>query len=153
MTAPYRLVREQLVKKPRHEVFTFFERPENLAAITPASVGFRIMTPSPISMAAGAVIDYTIKVFGLRVRWTSLISDYNPPYKFIDVQLRGPYSFWHHTHYFEETAEGTMLRDEVSYILPLGPLGRLMHGLVVKRQLKKIFDYRARAIADHFGQS
>jgi len=150
---PHTLRREQLVKRPRDEVFAFFSRPENLAAITPEKVGFKIMTPSPITMQTGAVIDYTIRVFGLPVRWTTLISEYRPPYKFIDVQLRGPYSFWYHTHYFEETTEGTILRDEVSYALPVGPLGRLVHGLFVKRQLKNIFDYRARVIAEHFGDT
>lgn len=146
----YTLSRRQLIERPLDEVFAFFENPENLARITPGSVGFRILTPLPIVMKAGAVIDYTIKVFGIRRYWTTLITDYAPPHRFVDVQLRGPYTFWHHTHTFEATERGTLMRDEVRYVLPFGVIGRLVHALLVKRQLQKIFDYRGAVIATHF---
>lgn len=144
----YTLNREQRIARPLNDVFAFFERPENLATITPPWLSFRIITPGPIEMAPGAVIDYTVRAFGIRHRWTTLIAVYDPPYRFIDVQLRGPYSFWHHTHTFEEIPGGTMIRDEVRYILPFGIVGRMAHGAVVKRRLKRIFDYRLRVVAN-----
>jgi hypothetical protein len=142
----YTLNREQVIRRPRHEVFQFFERPENLERITPESMGFVILTPRPILMRAGAILDYTVRVLGVRLRWTTLIESYDPPARFTDVAIRGPYSFWHHTHAFEETPEGTLMTDTVRYALPMGWLGRLMHALTVKRQLKHIFDYRAEII-------
>ena len=147
----YTLEREQLIHRPLKEVFGFFEDPVNLARITPADLGFVILTPQPIKTQTGAVIDYTIKVLGIRNFWTTLITDYEPPYKFADVQLKGPYRLWHHTHTFEEAPEGTIVRDRVVYVLPFGILGRIAHGLLVKRQLKKIFDYRYRVIERLFG--
>ena len=149
----YTLTREQVIHRPLDEVFAFFAKPENLAKITPDTVGFVILTPTPISMQVGAVIDYTIKVFGLRRYWTTMISDYKPPHKFVDVQLKGPYEFWHHTHTFEACAEGTIVRDTVRYVLPFGWLGRLAHALVVKRQLRQIFDFRSKVIEDFFGDA
>lgn len=147
---PYPLRREQIVKRPIEEVFAFFEKPLNLARITPDSVGFEILTPPPIVMKAGLVLDYTIKVFGMRVHWTTIITEYEPPHRFTDVQLKGPYEFWHHTHSFEAIADGTLMTDDVSYLIPLGPLGRIVHSVAVKRQLKRIFDYRTAAIEKIF---
>jgi len=143
----YILKRRQVIPRSRDEVFRFFERPENLERITPAAVGFKILTPGPISMHAGAVLDYTIRLLGLSVRWTTLIASHEPPDRFTDVALRGPYSFWHHTHTFEEVEGGTLMTDEVRYALPFGFLGGMVHALWVKRQLKQIFDYRADVIA------
>lgn len=144
----YTLRRQQKINRPRHEVFEFFEKPENLERITPLSVGFRILTPRPIKMKAGTVLDYTIKVLGLPVRWTTLISEYEPPARFADVALKGPYSFWHHTHTFEEVDGQTIMTDEVRYALPFGLLGRLVRSLWVKGQLDYIFDYRAGIIEE-----
>ena len=93
----YTLRRQQLIPGSQAEVFRFFECPENLELITPTSVGFTMLTPSPIAMHAGAVLDYTIRVLGMTVRWTTLISSYDPPARFVDVALRGPYQFWHHS--------------------------------------------------------
>jgi ligand-binding SRPBCC domain-containing protein len=144
------LVREQTVARPLEEVFAFFSRPENLSRITPGELGFRILTPSPVPMHRGAVIDYVVRPFGLPLRWRSLITDFDPPHRFVDEQLRGPYDLWHHAHSFIETDEGTRIRDEVHYALPLGPLGRLVHALAVRRRLEIIFDHRARAVAEFF---
>ena len=146
----YNLKREQSVKRPLDEVFAFFEKAENLSRITPSSLGFEILTPTPIHMKDGTVIDYTIRLAGMPIHWRSLITSYEPPYCFVDVQLKGPYAFWHHTHSFKETQGGTLITDEVHYALPFGFLGRLAHALFVKRQLKKIFDYRAQVIARVF---
>lgn len=142
----YTLKREQAIARPIEEVYSFFERPDNLEKITPSSVGFVILTPGPISMHPGAVLDYTIRPMGFPVRWTTLITSYDPPNRFTDVALRGPYSYWHHTHTFEKTPEGTIMRDEVRYALPLGWIGRLVHRFWVRRQLDYIFDFRAKAI-------
>lgn len=144
----YTLKRRQLLPRPARDIFRFFERPENLEKITPASVGFVILTPEPIKMQVGTVLDYTIRILGLPVRWTTLIHRYEPPELFVDVSIRGPYSFWHHTHTFEETKEGTIMTDEVRYALPFGFLGRIVRSLWVKRQLDYIFDYRGKVIED-----
>ena len=143
----YTLRRKQVIHRPRQEVFQFFERPENLERITPDDMGFVILTPRPILMRAGAVLDYTVRVLGpLRVRWTTLIESYDPPDRFTDVSIKGPYSFWHHTHTFEEIPQGTLMTDTVRYALPMGWLGRLMHAVTVKRKLNYIFDFRAEVI-------
>jgi len=148
----YKLEREQLIRRPVEEVFSFFENAENLSKITPSNLGFKIMTPLPIAMKAGTLIDYTIKILGLRVHWRTLISDYNPPHYFTDEQLMGPYSFWHHRHEFVSTTEGTLIQDTVNYALPLGIIGLLVHTLFVKRQLQSIFDFRTSAINAIFGE-
>lgn len=144
------LRREIEITRPIDEVFDFFNRPENLAVITPPSMGFKILTPAPITMATGVVIDYTVNIGGLPMRWTSVIQDYQPPFKFVDCQLRGPYSFWHHTHSFQETRRGTLVIDEVRYRLPAEPLSGIALPFI-ERQLNFIFDYRARVIKELFG--
>ena len=132
-------------------VFAFFSQPENLARITPPSMGFQVLTPSPIAMHQGAIIDYVVKV-GLPLRWRSLITSYEPPHRFVDEQLDGPYAFWHHTHTFRPLpGGGTELGDVVRYALPLGPLGELAHVLAIRRQLRQIFAYRRDFLAGHFG--
>jgi ligand-binding SRPBCC domain-containing protein len=146
----YTLRKEQFITRPLKDVFEFFSRPENLERITPPKMGFNIITPRPIEMRPGALIDYTVRTLGIPVRWTTLITDYDPPHRFIDVQLRGPYSFWHHTHIFEAVDGGTRIVDEVRYVLPFGPIGRLAHTLIVKRELEKIFAYRAQVIESVF---
>ena len=136
------------------EVFAFFARPENLAEITPRNLGFQILTPSPIPMKEGAIIDYVVSLGGVPLRWRTLITSYDPPHKFVDEQLTGPYSFWHHTHTFSALADGgTELGDVVRYALPLGPLGDLAHTLMVRRQVEGIFQHRQQVIADRFGRS
>jgi ligand-binding SRPBCC domain-containing protein len=144
----YIFKRQQTLARPLDAVFNFFKQADNLEKITPSSVGFTILTPRPITMRAGAVLDYTIRIFGLPMRWTTLISTYEPPHRFIDVALRSPYSFWHHTHTFTENEKGTIMTDEIHYVLPFGIFGRLAHFLWVKNQLNYIFDFRERVIAD-----
>ncbi len=147
----YRLYRKQRVERPIEEVFAFFERPENLDTITPPSLRFRILTPLPIEMKEGALIDYSVRISGVPVRWTTYIARYVPPHCFVDVQLRGPYSFWHHTHRFTATGNNaTLIEDEVLYLLPFGVAGRAIHALWVRRQLERIFDYRARRYRELF---
>jgi len=147
------LQRRQEVAAPLDEVFAFFARPENLAAITPPSLGFEILTPSPIAMKEGALVDYVVKVGGLPMRWRTLITSYEPPHRFVDEQILGPYSFWHHTHTFAaRTDGGTELGDTVRYALPFGALGAMVHALSVRRQVAGIFDHREQVIAERFGR-
>lgn len=131
-----------LLPAPRVRVFEFFARPENLATITPGWLGFTLLSPAPITLAAGAVLDYRIRWLGLPFRWRSLIREYDPPYRFVDVQVIGPYARWEHRHMFVEEAGGTVMEDRVTYRLPLGPIGELAHWLGVRRQLEAIFAYR-----------
>lgn len=150
----YSLDREQRVDEPLEQVFAFCARPENLALITPQSLDFHLLTPSPIVMEQGRIIDYTIRVLGVRLRWRSLISTYRAPHCFVDEQLRGPYSFWHHTHRFIGEGPGTRLIDEVRYALPTflpKPLAAAVHRWHVQPALKYIFDYRREQIARLFG--
>lgn len=144
----YVLRREQFFEKNIEDVFRFFQQPENLERITPADLKFTILTPKPIEMKEGALIDYTIKICGVPVRWRTKITGYNPPHSFSDSQLRGPYAVWEHSHRFESVNGGTLMTDEVHYRIPLGPLGRLAHFLFVRRQLNHIFDYRRRIIEE-----
>ncbi len=147
------LARRQVIPAELDRVFPFFQSPANLALITPPSLGFRVITPPPIAMKQGQVIDYTIRLAGLPMAWRSLISTYEPPFCFVDEQLKGPYARWRHTHMFEACAEGTIVSDEVVYALPasLPPLAeRVVHAAYVRPNLEKIFDYRAKFFADFF---
>jgi ligand-binding SRPBCC domain-containing protein len=149
----YELEREQTVKAPRDEVFQFFADAANLEQMTPPELGFEILTPQPIEMRVGARIDYRITLHRVPMTWQTLIEDYEPNDVFVDVQIKGPYKVWHHTHTFADApGGGTVLGDHVRYALPFGPLGTLAHP-IVKRQLKRIFDYRARVMQDRFGVS
>jgi ligand-binding SRPBCC domain-containing protein len=143
----YTLDQQQLVRRPLEDVFAFFASPENLQHLTPPFLDFRILTPVPIEMREGALIEYRISVRGIPLRWQTRIESYEPMRSFVDVQLRGPYRLWRHTHTFEATAEGTVVRDHVEYALPFGPLGQLVHALMVKRDLAQIFAYRRAVIA------
>ncbi|MEO8846924.1 MAG: SRPBCC family protein [Kofleriaceae bacterium] len=148
----YILERHQHVAAPRREVFAFFADAANLEQMTPRGLGFTILTRPPIVMRAGARIDYRIKLHGLPMTWHTLIEQLEPDQRFIDVQLKGPYAVWRHTHSFADAPDGgTELGDRIVYELPLGPLGKIAHALFVKRQLEQIFDYRARVMTERFG--
>jgi hypothetical protein len=129
------------IDRPRPEVFAFFADPANLARITPPWLGFRLRTPDPV-MAAGTVLDYRLRWLGVPVGWRTYVREYDPPARFVDVQVRGPYDRWEHRHLFLEDGGGTWVEDRVTYRLPLGPLGRLVHALAVRRQLAAIWAYR-----------
>ena len=144
---------QMIVDRPLDEVFAFFEKPENLAVLTPRELGFVVLTPSPIEMKQGALIDYTIRIMGKRVRWRTMITTYSPPHRFIDEQLLGPYSFWHHTHEFEDVNGSTRITDTVRYLVPFGFIGVIAQKLFVRRQLDRIFEFRAKAITNHFSSS
>ena len=142
------LEREQRVAAPPAEVFSFFEDAGNLEAITPPFLGFRVVTPRPIEMGPGALIEYRLRLHGVPVRWRTRIEAFDPPHAFVDVQLSGPYRLWHHTHVFEPDGRGgTLMRDRVRYALPFGPLGAIAHVLFVRRDLRRIFDFRQETVA------
>ncbi len=145
------LQRRQWLPRPLEAVFDFFERPENLALITPPWLGLRLRIPGPLTMRAGLVIDYDVRVLGWTTRWRSLIGEYDPPYGFRDVQLIGPYRRWDHRHRFRREEDGTVIEDLVVYEPPLGPLGGLLDLLVIRRQLAAIFAYRRQRIEALFG--
>ena len=142
----YVLRREITVSCPLDEVFAFFSKAENLETLTPPWLRFKIETPQPIQMRQGARIAYRLRVRGLPLRWLTEIELWRPPYEFVDVQLRGPYTLWRHTHRFEETEDGTRIVDVVHYTLPFGMLGRLIHRLQVADDLARIFDYREQLV-------
>ncbi len=131
-----------LVPRPLEEVFDFFSRAENLQIITPPELDFRIVTPLPIEMAAGTLIDYRLRLQGIRFGWRTEITEWEPPRAFTDEQLRGPYRTWIHRHTFEPVDGGVRMIDEVRWRLPLEPLGAIALPLV-RRRLERIFTYRA----------
>ena len=151
MKMPFTLKREQWVPRPLEEVFAFFSDARNLEALTPHWMRFQIVTPEPIAMTAGARIDYRLSWHGIPLRWTTEIARWQPPRRFEDVQLKGPYRLWHHTHRFEAAYGGTRITDQVRYALPFGLLGRAIHSLSVRRNVEEIFDYRQEKVRALFG--
>jgi hypothetical protein len=145
------LLREQLLRRPRAEVFEFFADAYNLEQITPPWLRFGVTTPKPIEMATGTLIGYRMRVHGVPVRWLTRIATWQPHERFVDVQLEGPYRLWHHTHTFEDHPVGTVMRDRVRYQLPFGVLGAATHLVLVRRDLESIFDFRARSVAELMG--
>ena len=145
---PHVLTRTQRLPGPPEAVFPFFAEAANLEAITPPWLKFRIVTPTPIEMRPGARIEYRLRLHGVPVSWLTEIEEWEPGVRFVDRQIRGPYTLWHHTHTFtDDGSGGTLMEDTVRYALPLGPLGELAHRLFVARDLRRIFDYRAAAVA------
>ncbi len=142
------LARDQWVSAPLDAVFDFFSDAANLDAITPAWVGFRILTPLPIEMRRGAHIDYRLRLGGVPVRWRTRISSWDPPRSFVDVQESGPFTLWEHEHRFEPHGDGVLMRDRVRYALPLGLLGRVAHAVAVRAALAAIFDHRFACVGE-----
>lgn len=135
--------------RPRPEVFAFFADAGNLDALTPPWLHFRIDTPLPLDMRAGALLDYRLRLHGLPIRWRTEITAWEPPRRFVDEQVRGPYRIWIHEHTFEEDGpEATLAGDHVRYAVPLGALA---DWLLVARDVRAIFRYREERLREIFG--
>ena len=145
----YSISRRVWVPRSLAKVFPFFADAENLERLTPPELAFRIDSSLPVAMKAGALIDYTIGLHRIPMKWRTEITSWDPPHSFEDTQLSGPYRKWVHTHRFTENAGGTIIEDRVAYSLPFGFLGRIVHPLVA-RQLKRIFDYRETVLSKLF---
>ena len=146
------LRREQILDVPVEEAFEFFSRAENLQAITPPLLHFRITAPSPTPVEAGTLIRYRLRLHAVPVFWLTRIEEWDPPRGFVDRQLRGPYALWHHTHSFEPLGPSrTLMTDLVRYGHRFGPLGTIAEYLLVRRDLDRIFDYRRDSIPKLLG--
>ena len=145
----YYLEREQWLPRAIDEVFSFFSRPENLQAITPPWLDFR-MVETPATLERSALIRYRLRWRWIPVRWTTEIVIWDPPHRFVDRQISGPYQLWNHEHSFLAGSDGTLMRDFVTYALPLGPVGEIARACLVKRDVENIFDFRAETMRHLF---
>jgi ligand-binding SRPBCC domain-containing protein len=136
-----------LPKKPE-EVFMFFSEAQNLQALTPDWLDFEVLTPRPIEMRPGALIDYRLRLHGFPIRWRTEITTWEPPHRFVDEQKRGPYRVWHHEHRFEPRDGGTLASDLVRYA---APGGKLIDWLFVRRDVERIFAFRRKKLLELFG--
>jgi ligand-binding SRPBCC domain-containing protein len=139
--ADYIVESRMWLPKPRAEVFAFFADPANLVRVFPPSLGLRLLGPPP-TLSAGATFDLRLSWLGLPLRWRAFVREYDPPFRFLDVQVRGPYARWEHRHIFLAEAGGTTVEDRIVYRLPLGSLGKLAHTLLVHRQLQSLWRHR-----------
>ncbi len=148
----YELRRQVFVPAPVEVVFTFFCDAQNLNAITPPWLNFEILTPLPIRMEKNTLIDYSLKLLGFRLTWKTEIVAWQPPDRFVDRQLKGPYRFWEHTHLFADREGGTQMTDIVRYAVPGFVLSPLIHLLFIRPRLEKIFSFREESILRYFGR-
>ena len=145
----------QVLPITKEEAWDFLSSPANLKTITPDYMGFKIHSgySKGDKMYPGMIIEYTVKpILGIPLNWVTEITHVEHPEFFVDEQRFGPYSFWHHKHIIREVEGGVEMIDQVHYKLPLGPLGRLLNTLMVKRQLKQIFEYRFNKLEEIYGQ-
>ena len=134
------------------DIFNFFSRAENLDEVTPEDLGFSILTPLPIVMHVGTLIDYRITLMGVPFFWRTMISDWEPPHRFVDQQLKGPYVFWHHEHMFVQRDGYVLMTDRVHYLSPGGLFEPLVDRLFVRGQLDKMWQFRGKRFAELFGE-
>jgi ligand-binding SRPBCC domain-containing protein len=146
----HRLVREQWIPAPADRIFAFFSDAYELEGITPPWVDFAIRTPRPIALEKDATIEYVLRLAGVPFSWQTRIASWDPPRSFVDVQERGPYALWEHTHRFVPCGDGVRMEDDVRYALPFAPVGELAHW-AVRASLAAIFDFRFDAIRARFG--
>jgi ligand-binding SRPBCC domain-containing protein len=146
----YRFEASTLVPAPRSKVFPFFSDPRNLEKLTPDFLRFRIVTQLDGRTHEGQLIDYSLRLHGLPLGWRTLITRWDPPRGFVDVAVSSPFAFWHHTHKFEARGSKTLMTDTVLYRLPFPPLGDLLAGRRVRRDVEAIFSHRSRVIQELF---
>lgn len=142
------LFAEQYLPITKEQAFPFFSAAKNLERITPPLLNFNVKAMSTPEIGAGTLIDYRLKIHGVPTGWRTLIQDWNPPYEFVDTQLKGPYKFWHHRHLFEDLGPGVLMKDIVRYKVPLGILGQAVAGSFVRGDVQKIFAYRRTYLHD-----
>ncbi len=147
----YRLESRLWLERPIADVWPFFADASNLELITPDFLRFEIVSPQPIEMKVGALIDYRLRLHGMPLGWRTEIAEWDPPHRFADTQVRGPYRYWYHRHLFLESEGGTECIDIVDYRLPFGALGRLGHALFVRRDVERIFQSRSAYLIGRFG--
>jgi len=146
----YVLERSQKIAAPLEKTFRFFADPGNLTEITPTWLNFQIVKVDGLPLRAGSEFKYRIRWLGMPRAWRALITEFEPPRRFVDVQVKGPYRLWRHEHTFEDVDGKTLMRDRVEYEVPCGLVGRIVHWALVSRQLRQIFDYRAAMIRKIF---
>ncbi|MDP9189658.1 MAG: SRPBCC family protein [Actinomycetota bacterium] len=144
------LEREQRLPQPPGDVFPFFAETLNLERLTPAFLHFKVLSQEPAEIGRGTLIRYRLRLRGLPVRWLTRIEQWQPSRRFVDLQLKGPYRYWHHSHDFEPDSGGTLMRDTVRYAMRAGRMGEAVHDRIVEPDLAAIFDYRAEQIAKIF---
>ncbi len=148
----HQFIRKQFVKTDLQTCWDFFSSPANLKRITPSYMGFDVKTEVPTQMYEGLIIAYTVKpLLGIPVEWVTEITHVKDKLFFVDEQRKGPYTMWHHEHHFKEVEGGVEMTDIVSYIIPLGFLGKLVEPFIVKPKLEEIFAYRFKIVEEVFG--
>jgi ligand-binding SRPBCC domain-containing protein len=144
------LIRKTIINRPLEQVFQFFSKAENLNLLTPPELQFKIITPLPIIMKEGAIIDYKIKLNGVPFNWKTEISMWKENEFFVDKQLKGPYRVWHHKHSFKNVNGATEMTDEVNYLSPGWFFEPIIQALFIKKKVEGIFDYRNAKLKEIF---
>lgn len=147
---PHVLEVTTIINKPLNEVFEFFSKAENLDQLTPTELKFKILTPLPIVMKKGALIDYRIQLNGIPFNWRTEITEWEPGVKFADKQIKGPYALWHHTHTFKAIGDSTEMTDRIEYLAPGWIFEPIIHQLIVKSKVEAIFKYREQKLSALF---
>ena len=149
----YKFVRTQFLPIPVKDAWVFFSNPRNLPRITPATLGFKIISNPPDKIESGLIIEYRVKpLLGIPVKWVSEIKDVSAPYQFVDEQLKGPYAYWHHLHQFKEVLGGTEMVDIVTYRVPFQNWFPWINALIVEKQLNHIFEFRRQTLEILYGK-
>jgi ligand-binding SRPBCC domain-containing protein len=140
------IIRESIIRLPIEEVFDFFSNAENLNLLTPGKLNFKILTPLPVKMEKGTLIDYKISIMGIPFKWRTEITDWEPPFRFVDIQLKGPYKVWIHEHVFKKENGSTIVTDNVNYKSKGWILEPVIQKLFIEKKLEEIFDYREKKL-------
>src|SRR5262245_25949153 len=157
--ADHVLERRLWVSRTRSEVFEFFADPRNLPLVNPPRAAFRWLSAPPARLSPGAVLDFSVRIVGVPARWRVMVREFDPPYRFVDVQVRGPFARWEHRHRFLEgpapgsDRAGTWIDDRVTYRFPLGAAGELAHALAGGRQVRRVFDVREARLRELLGEA